>query len=244
MLKKFTTLVLVVFLPIQIVKAENIPSPSLNAKPFEATYNIIHKHDKVGEGVRKLEVLPNGKVQYSYKTNIEWLIFSDRRSETSIIEVKDGIVMPQHYISKREGTGRDKYYEWTYDIAANKAKDIKKDTEINVDFPGDIQDKLSYHFQHRLNMMANPEQAHYVYPVISTSGSIKNYVYEYDGAEELVLPYGLVKTIRLKREVVDKKRVTYAWFAPEMDYLLVKLYQTKGDVEQFEAQLKSHQYLK
>jgi len=48
-----------------------------------------------------------------------------------------------------------------------------------------------------------------------------------------------VKTIRLKREVIEKKRVTYAWFAPELNYLLVKLNQTKGDVEQFEAQLKS-----
>ena len=54
-----------------------------------------------------------------------------------------------------------------------------------------------------------------------------------------MLPYGLVKAIRLKREVVDKKRVTYAWFAPELNYLLVKLYQVKGGVEQFEAQLTS-----
>ena len=54
-----------------------------------------------------------------------------------------------------------------------------------------------------------------------------------------MLPYGLVKTIRLKREVIEKKRVTYAWFAPELDYLLVKLHQIKGDVEQFEAQLQS-----
>ncbi|MFQ3195609.1 MAG: hypothetical protein ACI9N3_002443 [Colwellia sp.] len=33
--------------------------------------------------------------------------------------------------------------------------------------------------------------------------------------------------------------MTYAWFAPELDYLLVKLYQIKADVEQFEVQLKS-----
>lgn len=243
MLNKFATLVLVVFLPIKVVEADNIVPPTHKIKPFEATYSLFHKHKNVGKGVRKLQTLPDGRVEYSYKTDIEWLIFSDNRTETSIIEVKDGVVIPTHYISKREGTGRDKYYEWTYEVLANKAKDVKKGTEINVDFPGNIQDKLSYHFQHRLNMIANPDQAHYVYPVISTSGSIKNYVYEYDGTEEIVLPYGLVKTIRLKREVVDKKRVTYAWFAPEMDYLLVKLYQTKAGVEQFEAQLKSHQYL-
>ena len=88
-------------------------------------------------------------------------------------------------------------------------------------------------------MIENANQEHFVYPVIKTSGTIKNYVYQYDGEEELMLPYGLVKTIRLKREVIEKKRVTYAWFAPELNYLLVKLNQTKGDVEQFEAQLKS-----
>ena len=52
-----------------------------------------------------------------------------------------------------------------------------------------------------------------------------------------MLPYGLVKTIKLKREVTEKERVTYAWFAPELNYLLVRLYQSKGGTEQFEAQL-------
>ena len=52
-----------------------------------------------------------------------------------------------------------------------------------------------------------------------------------------MLPYGLIKTVKFKREIVNKKRITYAWFAPELDFLLVKLYQIKGGVEQFEAQL-------
>jgi hypothetical protein len=76
--------------------------------------------------------------------------------------------------------------------------------------------------------------------VINTAGSIKDYIYEYDGEEELILPYGLVKTVRFKREIKDKERITYAWFAPEFDYLLVKLYQTKAGNEQFEAQLSGY----
>jgi hypothetical protein len=81
-----------------------------------------------------------------------------------------------------------------------------------------------------------------VYPVIGSKGTIKNYEYQYDGAEELILPYGLVNTIRLKREVNEKKRVTYAWFAPELNYLLVKIYQIKSGAEQFEAQLSELEY--
>lgn len=207
MLKKFTSLVLVYFIQSHSVLAQNNEPPSLLIKPFEATYNVLHKHDKVGEGTRKLEILDNGLIQYSYHTDIEWLIFSDERSETSIIDWQNNNVVPTHYVYKRKGTGRDKAYEWTYDITEDKATNVKTKTNISVDFPENIQDKLSYHFQHRLNMLKDPTQDHFVYPVISTSGSIKNYVYEYDGEEELMLPYGLIKTIRLKREVVDKKEL-------------------------------------
>ncbi|MFD2166922.1 DUF3108 domain-containing protein [Thalassotalea euphylliae] len=206
-------------------------------KPFTATYNVLRDSEPVGKGVRQLKYLENGTAEYSYHTDIEWLIFSDKRAETSVIELTNGHVTPTHYLYKREGTGKDKYYEWTYDVKNGVATDLKKKREKQITFPPNIQDKLSYHFQHRLNLMANPKQGHFVYPVVSTSGKVKNYVYQYDGEEEVMLPYGLVKTIRLKREVVDKKRITYAWFAPELDYLMVKLYQTKGGVEQFEAQL-------
>ncbi|MGB1262474.1 MAG: DUF3108 domain-containing protein [Cognaticolwellia sp.] len=206
---------------------------------FSAQYSILHKSKSVGEATRKLSYLENGLAQYSYHTDIEWLIFSDSRGETSIVQLDDNKVTPTSYEYIREGTGSDKYSKWRYDTANNIAVDEKKKRTKNIDFPDNIQDSLSYHLQHRLNMLNNPEQKQFVYPVIKRSGSVKNYVYQYDGEEELMLPYGLVKTVKLKREVVEKKRITYAWFAPELDYLLVKLYQIKGDVEQFEAQLKS-----
>jgi hypothetical protein len=206
---------------------------------FSAKYTLLHKSKSVGEATRELSYLDNGLTQYSYHTNIEWLIFSDIREETSIVKLEGHKVTPTSYEYLREGTGSDKHYKWRYDTDNNSAVDERKDRTKSIKFPENIQDPLSYHLQHRLNMMANPKQEHFVYPVIKTSGSIKNYVYQYDGEEELMLPYGLVKTIKLKREVIEKKRVTYAWFAPELDYLLVKLHQIKGDVEQFEAQLKS-----
>jgi len=208
-------------------------------KPFTAQYSILHKSSPVGTGVRTLEYLGNNQAKYSYHTDIEWLIFSDSRIESSVVELNNAKVTPTHYTFKREGTGRDKQFEWTYDVSQSKATDVIKSRTKHIEFPNNIQDKLSYHLQNRLDLINSPKQTHFVYPVISTAGKIKNYVYQYDGEEELMLPYGLVKTIRLKREVVEKKRITYAWFAPELDYLLVKLYQVKAGAEQFEAQLTS-----
>jgi len=237
MFKKLSLATIVLCITTKYAHAEQTSTSTSLVKPFDATYNVLHKSKPVGQGVRKLRYLDDGMAEYSYHTDIEWLIFSDKRGENSIVKIAGSDVIPTHYVYQREGTGKDKSYEWTYDVKNNQAVDVKRKREKSIQFPENIQDKLSYHFQHRLNLIANPKQQHFVYPVISTSGKIKNYVYQYDGEEELMLPYGLVKTIRLKREVVDKKRITYAWFAPDLNYLLVKLYQTKGGVEQFEAQL-------
>lgn len=209
----------------------------LVVKPFKAEYTLLRKSDAVGIGSR--ELIKNGDDSYSFKyhTDIEWFIFSDTRNEESTLSIDNGVVTPLDYEYTREGTGKDRHYKWQYQVNDKQATDVLKKRTLEIDFPDNIQDKLSYHLQHRINLIKNPDQKHFVYPVISTSGSVKNYVYQYDGEEDLMLPYGLVKTIRLKREVVEKKRITYAWFAPELDYLMVKLYQVKSGVEQFEAQL-------
>jgi len=250
MLKAFNSLTLITCFisSLSLAKsAEN--SPTLLVKPFTAKYSVIHKSDPVGTATRKLKVLENGTIEYSYHNYIEWLIFSDDRQETSILTLNQDKVVPLSYQYKREGTGRDKFYHWSYDSKNATAHNIKEDRTIDVDFSNNLQDKLSYHLQHRINLInsyqaakdnkvaAFNKQSTFSYPVISTSGSIKNYIYQYDGEEELILPYGLIKTVKFKREIIEKKRVTYAWFAPELDFLLVKLYQVKGGVEQFEAQL-------
>lgn len=206
---------------------------------FSAKYTVLHKSDPVGSAVRELNYHEDGTVNYHYKTNVEWLIFSQIRSETSILTINDNQVTPLHYKYSREGTGKDKYYEWRYSPSKNQAEDIERKRKHSIDFSNNLQDKLSYHLQHRLNLIADASKEEYVYSVINTSGTIKDYIYQYDGEEEIILPYGLVKTVRFKREIKEKDRITYAWFAPELDYLLVKLYQIKGGNEQFEAQLSS-----
>lgn len=241
MLTKFPLLFLLTLLSLTCffsLAAANKPIESQQVFPeFSAQYTVLHKSDPIGNATRKLSYQADGSINYHYKTHIEWLIFSQTRSETSILTIDENKVTPQHYVYTREGTGSDKRYEWRYNAAIGKAQDIERKRDHQIDFSNNLQDKLSYHLQHRLNLRINANQKRYIYPVINTSGSIKDYVYQYDGEEELILPYGLIKTIRFKREVKEKERITYAWFAPELDYLLVKLYQMKGGSEQFEAQL-------
>ncbi len=204
---------------------------------YRATYSVLHKSDPVGKAIRELTYLEDNNIQYNYQTDISWLIFSDKRQEKSIVSIDENKVIPGKYSYQRQGTGPDKSYQWQYDLSNKKAINLKNDKKISLPHSDGLLDKLSYHLQNRIDLITNPQQKRFVYPVIGSKGKIKNYEYQYDGKEELILPYGLVKTIRLKREVNEKKRITYAWFAPELNYLLVKIYQVKSGAEQFEAQL-------
>lgn len=221
--------------PVEQQDNEKQPLPA-----FTAQYTVLHKSDPVGTAVRQLTYQADGSINYHYETKVKWLIFSQTRSETSILSINHNQVTPQHYTYTREGTGRDKRYEWLYNADDNTAQDLGRKRKISpLDFSHNLQDKLSYHLQHRLNLIADAKQKEYVYSVVNTSGTVSDHVYQYDDEEELILPYGLVKTIRFKREVEEKERITYAWFAPELNYLLVKLYQVKAGNSQFEAQLSS-----
>jgi len=242
MLKATFCFLLLMFLS-TVVADKNVLSEQLSGtKPitaFSANYKLFHESDSVGKAIRKLEYLDNGTLKYSYNTKANWLIFSDKREEYSILNIEQDKVSPSYYSFNRKGTGKKKKYEWVYDQQNKTAIDVKNVTEMKIDFPERFQDKLSYHLQLRIDLMKNPQLKQVSFPVIDTSGRLKDYVYEYDSEEVLTLPYGTVTAIKLKREVKDKRRTTYAWFAPELDYLLVKLSQHRKGKEEFDIQLTS-----
>ena len=160
------------------VNAEVIEQPDKSTLPipaFTAQYNILHKSDVVGTAVRQLSYQTDGSINYHYETNVKWLIFSQTRSETSILSINNNQVTPQHYTYIREGTGKDKHYEWLYNANENTAQDLgRKRDIIPLDFSHNLQDKLSYHLQHRLNLMTDATQRQYVYSVINTSGTVSD----------------------------------------------------------------------
>ena len=212
------------------------------AVPFKATYKLSHKKDEVGKAVRQLEYLEDGNVRYSNKLDSKWFFFSDHRNEESILTLSENLVSPIHYTYSRTGTGKDKKYEWYYDTENHKAIDVKNKKITELEFPENFQDKLSYHLQLSLDLMTKPLQKEYSYAVIGSSGKISDTRYEVVGEEMLNVPYGAVETIKVKREVAEKKRVTFAWFAPKLNYALVKLTQFKKGKEDFDVKLSAIEF--
>ncbi|WP_394174193.1 DUF3108 domain-containing protein [Thalassotalea litorea] len=203
---------------------------------FVAKYNIVHGGDIVGKATRALVNHDDGSVEFSYETKIKWMILKDKRKEITTNKIEDGRVIPLTYESIREGTGKDKYYHWQFDKENSQATDLKKEKTVDIDWPEGLQSKLSFHLQSRFNLINGVDR--YRFPILSTSGKVREYAFEYVGEEELMLPYGLVDTVKLRRRKNDEK-VTYAWFAPKLNYLLVKLHQIEGSYQQVQAELVS-----
>ncbi|QBY05606.1 DUF3108 domain-containing protein [Thalassotalea sp. HSM 43] len=231
--KFLSTLVITSSLAMSSAFAEQAPVSFI--PDFTANYNIVHDGDIVGKAKRVLKNLPDGTVEFSYKTDIEWMIFSDHRKEFTTNRIVDGQVIPLSYKSDREGTGKDKYYHWSFDQEKSQAINLLKKKTKDIEWPDGLQSKLSYHLQSRFNLINDVKD--FKFKTLSTSGKVKDYNYEYVGKEELMLPYGVVDTVKLVRRKPGSKQTTYAWFAPKLNYLMVKLHQIDGSFQQFQAEL-------
>jgi hypothetical protein len=79
----------------------------------------------------------------------------------------------------------------------------------------------------------------FVYQVLNRDGNPREYKYKVATEELLSLPFGKVKALRIERYGQSPDKQVYAWVAPELDYMLVRLWQSEDNVEQFDVQLSS-----
>ena len=214
--------------------AETVPLSS-----FNADYIVYRAGKKHGEANRYLKTTEQG-YQLGYSSDISWLIFEDKRSEQSFFTIKEGRIQPSRYVMQRTGSGPNRYYElnlnWdSKELRVEKSKKIKA-----IQWNEQWLDQLSYHSQLVLELAAGKTE--FSFDVLTRHGDSRSYQYKVTGEELLTLPAGKIKTIRVERVGKDLDKQVVAWVAPELDYLLVKLWQAEDKVEQFDVQLQSYQF--
>jgi hypothetical protein len=207
-------------------------------KPFTAQYEVYRSGDKHGEAERHLKQLPNG-YELGFTSDITYLIYQDKRIETSQFSVEDGHVRPWIYQMNVERTGPDKFYKVSFDREKQQIRVGKKQEVKTLDWNNDWLDTNSFHAQLVLDLQAG--KTDFVYQVLNRDGNPREYKYKVAGEELLSLPFGQVKAIRIERYGQTADRQVHAWVAPELNYMLVRLWQAEDNVELFDVQLKSYQ---
>lgn len=223
------TFVLICIMNVSLVSA----SDTSHLKPFTAKYKAFRNGNELGHALMTLEKLDNHYKLY-YESDVSIFFLSDRRTETSLFNVSNGEFQPLEYTYVREGTGRDKHLNIKFDA---QNKQIVMDGKNVINWQQEWDNQL-YRFDLQRKLRAAEQEISY--NLINYRGQLKTYGFEVLGEEVLDLPFGKLNTIKIKTIRSSNRRETYSWFAPDLDYQLVRLRQLKEGDEQGDIKLSEY----
>lgn len=209
---------------------------SLDLKPFTAKFQVIRNSVTLGTLDLQLDLTPDGHYNYIGHTKpgalIEWFI-SDQVRETSKGRYLDQQIVPLTY-EYRQGNGEVKKrtfieFDWKTDKVWTESKGTRWSQKLS---PG-MHDKFSQQLALRLELSAGAKTASYP---IADGGRIKTYHYSVVGSEFISLPFGRLKCLKVTRYKTGHATDYTIWFAPELDYLPVKI-ERKRKSDQYSMEL-------
>jgi|SRR5690554_443829 len=210
------------------VLAVSMSAHSAELTPYEARYEVQRGGSQYGEGTRKL-TQQEGLFKLYSETEISLLFLSDRRRFWSEFVVDDGQVKSQVFTYKRNGTGRDSGFSGTFDGATQQLIDNDSSQVLAVDTATYRMDEAASIEQLRFDIQ-DADKQQFSYFVVDEKGKTDELKFKRGALETLSLPYGEVEAIKVERVRENSRRETDYWFAPELNYVLVKMAQRKeGD---------------
>lgn len=205
-------------------------------KPFSANYVAFRSGKDVGSALLELKPLSNNQYELTYESKVSKFFLSDKRYEKTRFINKEGNLVPLNYDYKRTGTGPNKALSITFDESKQKIIMDKDELEWHGEFDNQL---FRVDFPKKLAQGIKRLQ----YDFINYRGEKRQYTLEVVDTDNLSLPYGQITAIKVLIGRESSTRVTYAWFAPSLNYNLVRLQQFKNDKEQGDMQLDTFAYL-
>lgn len=202
---------------------------------FEAEYKAFQFGKELGQASIKLESLGRKKYRMSYQSKVSIFFLSDKRKEVSLFTYEDDKITPFKYNYERTGFGSDK--ELVVEFNKKNKRILLNGDETVIPWEGQFDNQL-----YRLDIQSQLAQhkKELEYNIVNTRGELRNYRIIVLGNEKITLPYGDLDGIKVKIARDTNKRETYAWFAPSLNYQLVRLQQFKEGEEQGDIQLSKY----
>ena len=129
--------------------------------------------------------------------------------------------------------GKGKTEELVFDYQEKIARYTSKDKHRQVKLTSHFQSRISYQLQLQRDLLNHCEDLDYQ---VIVRGKPRDYAFKRNGEETITTPLGDLNTVVIKR-VGDEDRETTLWFAPALNYTLVRLVQ-KEDGEEYLIDLK------
>lgn len=203
-------------LALSIAHAETSPPA-----PFEAVYRISGMGVTLAEGKVRLRHTESGYV-YERETSVQGLasLFrSDEVSERSVGRFEGARPVPLQYEYLLKAEGKDRNERIVFDPRGATATDSYKGKTTTLDLPPLYQDRASQELALIADLQAGETRLEYA---VVERHKLKDYGFEIVGEEQLEVPFGRFRTLKLRVLRDTDKRSTELWVAPELGYLPVR----------------------
>ena len=201
--------------------------------PFKATYQSEWDvgFSLSGEAVRKLAQLDNG-----WQLSLKASALAASIDESSKLYFSPQGVRPEAYRYQRKVFGKKRSAALDFDWNNNSVSNSVNDQPWQMEIPTGTLDKLSYQLQLRIDLIEDKTPLQYQ---VADGGRLKDYKFVREGQETVNTPAGEYQAVKVRRDRgPDSNRETWLWFAPELNYQLVKLLQTEKDGKSYSLVLK------
>lgn len=201
---------------------------------FTADYNVFYGQLKLGEGVYILRQLQNNTYNFSFKSNMRFLIFSDKRRVDVDFNFIDGQVQPIRYTHKRTGTGPDTVDVITFDKVSNKIVSEHEDGTYQQEYDALIRDALSAQLQLILDLEKGVKKPSYI---ILDDNRVKQRHFEFVDKVTITVSDEEYHCVVYQLTRNKKKKRTKMWFSIEHNYLPVQMIHFDKNKKKFNAEL-------
>lgn len=205
------------------LQAEEPPITSYTAR-FEATVAGI----KMGEIERSLKKNEDGLYQQTsliYTTGLLSVFRTDRFEEHSFWHWQNNAPVPERYTYHVTSNKGDVYEQLDFDWEKKQVRSLRDGRTTLLDIEEGTVDKLSYQIALVRDLRLGKKEFTYR---IADRGNLRTIDYKVVGQDEIETPWGKQHTVKVQRVTSSDERITILWFAPELDFMVVKLFQNDG----------------
>lgn len=205
-------------------------------KAFTATYDAQWLPVALkGSAVRTLKFENSGRARLRFEGKILGTLIQ----EETQLHWNGCLPVPSHYSRSKSNLLRnsiidEQVFDWTRQQVVTRHKD--DNTKLSISAPS--YDPLSVQLALRCDLIADRKSFEYT---VIYKQKLNRYVFKVIGTEKLQTPLGLLSTIKVIRSNNRDGKQTSLWFAPQLDYALVRLEQKEVDNKHYVISLRSLQ---
>jgi len=145
-------------------------------------------------------------------------------------------IQPQQYNFKRKVLGKKRKAQLDFDWQQQQVTNNVNNEPWTMAIAPGVLDKLSVQLQLRLDLKSGKTRFEYQ---VADGGKLKAYRFKVDGNESITTPAGTFDAVKVSRDRgSDSKRKTWIWFAPALDYMIVKIHQIEKSNKEYKLVLK------